>query len=174
MQVRERVRVDIFGAMQCPVESVAVERECGVGNQIRVEAKVSRNADRSLNRIVCDYPRYHQRRVAAFPQDPFEVRAGERAAGVLGYDELTRKRDRALLEIAPGLTRAVGRVRYARIMPHVNDGPSGLTPRREEARNIRLRLRIVPPSPTWMIDRLLDVNHDECGFRGPLPEFALH
>src|SRR5688500_15559290 len=90
-----------------------------------------------------------------------QIRADECAVRMLRKYRLTSKRFDLGFEVATRLTRTVRRVRLARLVSHVDDGPSSSAPMIQQRAHAAFSVRIVSLSPAWIIDGVLHVDDDQ-------------
>src|ERR1035438_3800897 len=159
LEIRQTHGMHLGRRPPSPVPIPTSEREARVLHYERLEPQIPRHPHRGLHRIIGDHPGHHQRLHPARPQPRFQIRADERAVGLLANHRFPRLRHRLRLELVPLLPRSIMRLRLPGIVPHMVDRPSARPPRARERGDISFRPRIVALAPTGVVDRPLHIDH---------------
>src|SRR5690606_16017887 len=93
----------------------------------------------------------------------------ERAVGALLEQRLPLARGRLWLDRDAGQVRAERGVGRGREVLDVDDRPPGRAPRREEAGDVGLGVRVAPPAVLRVVQTLLNVDDEKGGVRGDHP-----
>ena len=96
------------------------------------------------------------------PQPFRQVRTRKGAAGLLGEHQLALSGSRLRLERMERLPWPVGGVRLAGIMPDMKQRPARLSPDGQQTHDPLFRLRIIARAPAWVVNRLLQIDQNQC------------
>ncbi len=95
------------------------------------------------------------------------------SVGSFSDNHLSGQRLRLRFEFIARLSGAIRRPRFHGIVADVIDRPTGGSPHVQQRGDVLLRLRIVPFAPARVIDRFLQIDHQQRGVRRR-QEIALH